>query len=98
MSKMNDLILRRKTKQPLEFPSAGSFFKRPKNGYASAIIEQCGLMGLQIGGAAVSKKHAGFIINLGGATYNDIKKLQLEITSQVFKKTNIKLEPEIIEI
>lgn len=97
-SKMNDLILRRKTKQPLEFPSAGSFFKRPKNGYASAIIEQCGLMGLQIGGAAVSKKHAGFIINLGGATYNDIKKLQLEITSQVFKKTNIKLEPEIIEI
>ncbi|MBO6126507.1 MAG: UDP-N-acetylmuramate dehydrogenase [Clostridia bacterium] len=97
-SKMNDLILKRKKKQPLEFPSAGSFFKRPEKGYASAIIEQCGLMGLQIGGAAVSKKHAGFIINLGGATYNDVKKLQLEITSQVFKKTNIKLEPEIIEI
>ena len=97
-SKMNDLISRRKFKQPLEYPSAGSFFKRPEKGYASALIEECGLKGLQIGGAAVSKKHAGFIINLDNAKYTDVKKLQLEIQSRVAEKTNIKLEPEVIEI
>ena len=97
-AKMDDLMLRRKTKQPLEYPSAGSFFKRPEKGYASALIEECGLKGLQIGGAAVSKKHSGFIVNLGGATFEDVKKLQLEVTTQVAKKTNIKLEPEVVEI
>ena len=96
--KMDELMLRRKTKQPLEYPSAGSFFKRPEKGYASALIEECGLKGLQIGGAAVSKKHSGFIVNLGGATFEDVKKLQLKVTSQVAKRTNIKLEPEVVEI
>ena len=97
-SDMNNLISKRKFKQPLEYPSAGSFFKRPVKGYASALIEECGLKGFQIGDAAVSKKHSGFIINLGGAKYTDIKKLQREIESRVAEKTSIKLEPEIIEI
>ena len=95
-SRMEDLIARRKFKQPLNFPSAGSFFKSPAGYHASALIEQCGLKGFRIGDAAVSSKHSGFIVNLGNATSKDIKKLQSEIISQIATKTGINLEPEVI--
>ena len=97
-SRMEDLIARRKLKQPLNFPSAGSFFKSPAGYHASALIEQCGLKGFRIGGAAVSSKHSGFIVNLGNATSDDIKKLQSEIISQIATKTGINLEPEVINL
>lgn len=97
-SRMDNLMSRRINKQPLDLPSAGSFFKRPSSGYASEIIEKCGLKGMQIGNAAVSHKHAGFIVNFGGATFDDVKKLQFKITSQVADKTGILLEPEVLEI
>ena len=96
--KMNDLISRRKTKQPLEYPSAGSFFKSPPGYHASALIDQCGLRGFRIGDAAISSKHAGFVINLGKASSSDVKKLQLEVISQVAAKTNIRLTPEVLPL
>ena len=74
-STMNDILARRKEKQPLEYPSAGSTFKRPEGNFAGALIEQCGLKGVSVGGAQVSEKHAGFIINRGGATAADILSL-----------------------
>ena len=97
-SKMDDLISRRKMKQPLEYPSAGSYFKSPPGYHASALIDQCGLRGFRIGDAAVSSKHAGFVINLGNASSEDVKKLQLEVISQVASKTNITLTPEALHI
>ena len=100
-AKMSDLSAQRKAKQPLEYPSAGSTFKRPAplpNGtpvYAAALIDQCGLKGLTVGGAQVSEKHAGFIINKGGATAADILSLIGEVKKQVFDQTGVALELEV---
>ncbi len=92
---MDDYINRRKTKQPLEFPSAGSTFKRPEGNYASALVDQCGLKGLTVGGAQVSEKHAGFIINKGGATAKDVLELVDKVQKIVLEQTGYKLECEI---
>ena len=85
----------RKAKQPLEFPSCGSAFKRPVGHFAGALIEQCGLKGYTIGGAQVSEKHAGFIINRNNATATDVIKLMESVKEIVLEKTGILLEPEI---
>jgi len=92
---MDDLSLRRRTKQPLEYPSAGSTFKRPQGYFAAALIEQCGLKGLTVGGAQVSEKHSGFIINRGGATCADILELIEQVERRVFEATGVTLEPEV---
>lgn len=92
---MDDYMNRRRTKQPLEFPSAGSTFKRPEGGYASALIDQCGLKGFACGGAKVSEKHAGFIINWKEATCGDVLALIDEVSRQVKEKTGFVLEPEV---
>ena len=99
-AKMEDLARRRREKQPLEWPSAGSTFKRPApvNGqpvYAAALIEQCGLRGLSVGGAQVSEKHAGFIVNKGGATAADILALMEQVKRRVCEQTGVELEPEV---
>lgn len=95
-NKMDDYLGRRSSKQPLEYPSAGSVFKRPKGNYAGALIEQCGLKGHLHGGAQVSEKHAGFIINKSNATAKDIRELIGEIQNTVFDKTGYNLECELI--
>lgn len=97
-AKMNDLIGRRRSKQPLEMPSAGSVFKRPPDHFAGTLIEQCGLKGQSVGGAAVSSKHAGFIVNRGDATCEDVLRLISVIQSTVLKQTGIELECEIRKI
>ncbi len=99
-AKMEDFARRRREKQPLEYPSAGSFFKRPapvdgKPVYAASLIDQCGLKGLTVGGAQVSEKHAGFVVNRGGATCGDIVKLMAQVRERVFRETGITLEPEV---
>lgn len=94
--KMDDYISRRKSKQPLEYPSAGSFFKRPEGYFAGALIEKNGLKGATVGGAQVSIKHAGFIINRGGATCEDVKKLSRKVSDTVFLADGVKLEREVI--
>lgn len=94
-TKMDDLMKRRVSKQPLEYPSAGSVFVRPSGNYASALIEQCGLKGKQIGGAMVSTKHAGFLINYDNATCEEFKKLIHYVQEEVEKQTGYKLECEI---
>ncbi|MCL2030672.1 MAG: UDP-N-acetylmuramate dehydrogenase [Oscillospiraceae bacterium] len=93
--RMDELTRLRREKQPVEWPSAGSVFKRPKDGYASALIEQCGLKGAREGGAAVSEKHAGFILNTGGATCADVLRLMERVTDTVYRETGIRLEPEV---
>ena len=93
--KMYGFLARRKEKQPLEFPSAGSTFKRPRGYFAGALIEQCGLKGTSIGGAQVSEKHAGFVINRGGATADDVLRLVELVAQTVEKETGVRLEPEI---
>ena len=93
--KMYDFLSRRKDKQPLEFPSAGSTFKRPAGYFAGALIEQCGLKGKSVGGAQVSEKHAGFVINKGGATAQDVLSLVEFVAQTVEKETGVKLEPEM---
>lgn len=93
---MNEYISKRKLTQPLDFPSAGSIFKRPADGYASMLIDKAGLKGARVGGAEVSKKHAGFIINTGDACGADIKKLIEQIKCRVFGLYKIKLENEVI--
>lgn len=95
-TKMDDFMARRTTKQPLEFPSAGSVFKRPEGNFAGALIEQCGLKGKLVGGAQVSEKHAGFIINKSGATAADVKNLIREVQSTVSNETGYNLECELI--
>lgn len=97
-ARMREVYLRRREKQPLELPSAGSTFKRPVGGYAAALIEQCGLKGLSVGGAQVSTKHAGFIVNTGGATCADVTALCLTVQQKVLEKTGVLLEPEIKRI
>ena len=94
-AKMLDIMNRRKEKQPLDYPSAGSTFKRPAGEYASELIDRCGLKGLSVGGAAVSEKHAGFVINRGGATSKDVLELISLVTRIVEEKTGIRLEPEV---
>ena len=99
-AKMDDFAQRRKSKQPLEYPSAGSTFKRPapvdgQPVYAAALIDGCGLKGLAVGGAQVSEKHAGFVINRGGATCGDIVKLMAQVRERVLQETGVTLEPEV---
>lgn len=91
----DDYTMRRKTKQPLKFPSAGSVFKRPEGHFAGALIERCGLKGFSVGGAQVSELHAGFIINKGGATAEDVKRLIAHIQKTVFDSFGVALECEI---
>ena len=95
-NRMDDYMSRRKDKQPLEFPSAGSVFRRPEGNYAGALIEKCGLKGKTIGGAQVSPKHAGFIVNIGGATATDVKELVKLIQDTVQSETGYYLKREII--
>ncbi len=92
---MDDKLQRRKDKQPLEYPSAGSTFKRPEGYYAGALIENCGLKGYTVGGAQVSEKHAGFVINKGGATATDVVNLIKDVQRIVFEKHNVMLETEV---
>jgi UDP-N-acetylmuramate dehydrogenase len=94
-ARMEDLYARRKKKQPLELPSAGSVFKRPEGHFAGTLIEQCGLKGRRVGGAEVSEKHAGFIVNLGGATCADVQKLIGIIQETVLRETGVRLECEV---
>lgn len=94
-AKMEELMQKRKNSQPLEYPSCGSAFKRPEGHFAGALIEQCGLKGKGIGGARVSEKHAGFIINGGNATATDVIALLDHVAKVVFENTGVQLEPEI---
>lgn len=94
-AEMERNMVSRKTKQPLEYPSCGSAFKRPTGHFAGALIEQAGLKGLTVGGAQVSEKHAGFVINVGGATANDVKNLLAQVQKAVFNTFGVLLEPEI---
>ena len=94
-AKMADLAQRRRAKQPLEYPSAGSTFKRPAGHFAGGLIEQCGLKGTAVGGAQVSEKHAGFVINTGGATCRDILTLIRLVRDTVRRETGVELEPEV---
>lgn len=94
-AKMEDYMVRRKRTQPLEYPSAGSAFKRPVGYFAGKLIEDCGLKGKAVGGAQVSEKHAGFIVNAGGATAKDIRMLVEEIKQTVLQNTGVELECEI---
>ena len=93
--RMADYARRRMEKQPLDMPSAGSTFKRPEGAYAGALIDQCGLRGYAIGGAQVSEKHAGFVVNVGGATARDMLELMRQIEQRVFEQTGVQLEPEV---
>ena len=92
---MEELAQKRRTKQPLELPSAGSTFKRPEGHFAGALIEQCGLKGVGVGGAQVSEKHAGFVVNRGGATADDVLRLIDLVQSTVLRETGVSLEPEV---
>lgn len=93
--RMKELLRRRSASQPLDLPSAGSAFKRPAGGYAAALIDQTGLKGFRVGGAAISSKHAGFAVNLGGATAEDVKSLLKQVSDRVYDASGIRLEPEI---
>ena len=90
-----ELTARRNAKQPVNLPSAGSTFKRPAEGYAAALIEEAGLKGYRVGGAAVSEKHAGFVVNEGGASCEDVLAVMRHVRKTVFEKTGIELEPEV---
>ena len=94
-ARMEELGRRRREKQPLEYPSAGSTFKRPEGHFAGALIEQCGLKGVRAGGAQVSEKHAGFVINAGGASCADVLALIAHIQETVYRQTGVRLEPEV---
>ena len=94
-AKISELAEKRRASQPLSMPSAGSAFRRPQTGYAAALIEQTGLKGLTVGGASVSEKHAGFIVNNGGATAQDVLTLIREIQKKVLDATGVRLEPEV---
>lgn len=94
-ARMNELMARRKEKQPLEYPNAGSTFKRPQGQFAGKLIQDCGLKGVSIGGAQVSEKHSGFVINTGNATSDDIKRLIEKVQQTVLEKTGYFLECEV---
>jgi UDP-N-acetylmuramate dehydrogenase len=93
---MDDLCVRRRESQPLDYPSGGSTFKRPGEGcYAASLIEQAGLRGFKVGDAEVSKKHTGFVINKGKATFADVITVIEHVQDTVFKQSGVKLIPEI---
>lgn len=94
-ARMKELIGKRMASQPLDLPSAGSAFKRPVGGYAAALIDQAGLKGYRVGNAAISEKHAGFAVNLGGATAADVKQLLRDVAAKVKETSGIQIEPEI---
>ena len=94
-AKMKELQAKRSAAQPLDLPSAGSAFKRPVGGFAAALIDQAGLKGYTVGGAAISSKHAGFAVNVGGATAADVENLLKQVSDIVFEKSGIRLEPEV---
>ena len=94
-AKMRELQAKRSASQPLDMPSAGSAFKRPAQGYAAALIDQAGLKGYQVGGAAISTKHAGFAVNVGSATAADVQELLRQVSDIVYEKSGIRLEPEV---
>lgn len=94
-AKMDELMAKRKDKQPLEFPSAGSTFKRPKGYFAAALIDECGLKGYTVGGAQVSEKHSGFIINKNNATCDDVLNLMKHCQQTVLDKKGVHIEPEV---
>ncbi len=94
-ARMKELQGKRSASQPLDLPSAGSAFKRPVGGYAAALIDQAGLKGFAIGGAAISAKHAGFAVNIGGATAADVKDLLQQVSDRVYEVSGIRLEPEV---
>lgn len=94
-ARMDELAARRREKQPLEYPSAGSMFKRPPGHFAAALIDQCGLKGLAVGGAQVSEKHAGFVVNRGGATCADVLELVRRVREEVLRQTGVELEMEV---
>ncbi len=96
--KMNETMRRRREKQPLEYPSAGSTFKRPEGYFAAKLIEDSGFKGYTRGGAQVSEKHSGFVINRGGATYSDVCGIIGDIQAKVFADTGVKLECELIKV
>ena len=95
-AKMQELGEKRRSKQPLDLPSAGSAFKRPAGHFAAALIEENGLKGLTVGGAQVSEKHSGFIVNRGGATSHDVYDLMMQVRNTVWKNSGVELEPEVI--
>lgn len=94
-ARMEELAVQRQTKQPLEYPSAGSMFKRPAGYFAAALIDQCGLKGFSVGGAQVSEKHAGFVVNRGGATCADVLELVDQVKARVLAQTGVELEMEV---
>ena len=95
-ARMRELNERRRDKQPLDLPSAGSAFKRPEGYFAAKLIEDCGLKGFRVGGAQVSEKHAGFVVNFGGATSHEVYALMEQVRRTVYEKTGVVLEPEVI--
>ena len=95
-ARMKDLNQRRRDKQPLDLPSCGSAFRRPEGYFAAALIDECGLKGVSVGGAQVSEKHAGFIVNTGHATTSDLRNLLALVRSEVYRQKHIDLQPEII--
>ena len=97
-ARMDELMERRKSKQPLEYPSGGSTFKRPEGAFAAALIEQCGLKGLSVGGAMVSEKHSGFVINYKDATCKDVLKLIEKVKEEVKRQTGFCLECEVMQL
>lgn len=96
--RMAELTVQRKTKQPIEYPSAGSTFKRPEGYFAGKLVQDAGLRGFQVGGAQVSEKHCGFVINAGGATAADVMQLMKEVSEKVQKEFGVTLEPEVKRI
>jgi UDP-N-acetylmuramate dehydrogenase len=94
-SQMDTLSDKRRKSQPLELPSAGSTFKRPQTGYAAAMIDAAGLKGFSVGGAQVSEKHGGFVVNKGGATFDDFMAVVRHVQETVYKDTGVMLEPEV---
>ena len=94
-ARMDELAQKRQSKQPLEYPSASSMFKRPEGYFAAALIDRCGLKGFTVGGAQVSEKHAGFVINRGGATCQDILELVEQVKKRVYESTGVELEMEV---
>lgn len=93
--RMEDLRIRRESKQPLEMPSAGSTFKRPVGYYAGKLIQDAGLMGYTVGGAQVSTKHAGFVVNAGGASAAEVRQLISDVQDRIFEMEGVRLEPEV---
>ena len=94
-ARMEELAAKRREKQPIDLPSAGSMFKRPPGHFAAALIDQCGLKGLTVGGAQVSEKHAGFVVNRGGATCADVLELVRQVKEEVLRQTGVELEMEV---